>query len=83
MSDLVFRRANRSDLPAIIALLADDEIGRTREDSSIPSNANYEALAPRPVPIGPRTISGRRETVGSAVVRWDRPRQQKQKDRRQ
>jgi ribosomal protein S18 acetylase RimI-like enzyme len=42
MSDLVFRRANRTDLPAIIALLADDEIGRTREDSGTPSNPRHE-----------------------------------------
>jgi ribosomal protein S18 acetylase RimI-like enzyme len=42
MTDVVFRRANRTDLPAIIALLADDEIGRGREDSGTPSNPRYE-----------------------------------------
>jgi GNAT superfamily N-acetyltransferase len=42
MSDVVFRRANRVDLPSIIALLADDEIGHTREDPGIPVHQRYE-----------------------------------------
>jgi GNAT superfamily N-acetyltransferase len=36
-----FRRARRADLPALVALLADDEIGRTREDSATPLNSRY------------------------------------------
>jgi ribosomal protein S18 acetylase RimI-like enzyme len=39
-----FRRARRADLPALVALLADDEIGRTREDTRTPLNSRY-ALA--------------------------------------
>ena len=39
--DLLFRRARIDDLPAIIALLADDELGRTREDAGVPPNARY------------------------------------------
>jgi len=41
-----FRRATASDLGAIVQLLADDELGRTREDASTPLNAGYvEAFA--------------------------------------
>ena len=38
---LQFRRARRSDLDAIIALLADDVLGSQREDASIPAAACY------------------------------------------
>lgn len=34
MSDVHFRTASRTDLPQIVALLADDELGRTREAAS-------------------------------------------------
>ena len=37
------RRARRDDLPAIIALLADDPLGAQREDVSDPPNAAYGA----------------------------------------
>ncbi|WP_193187897.1 GNAT family N-acetyltransferase [Nisaea sediminum] len=33
---LAFRRATAADLPAIIEMLADDELGRQREDTSVP-----------------------------------------------
>ncbi|MDF1722125.1 MAG: GNAT family N-acetyltransferase [Minwuia sp.] len=36
-----FRRAVASDLPAIIALLADDPLGAAREDPSQPPNPRY------------------------------------------
>ncbi|RCK53929.1 GNAT family acetyltransferase [Thalassospira profundimaris] len=36
MQNLMFRYAVRSDLPAIVALLADDEKGKTREQISDP-----------------------------------------------
>lgn len=36
MTALTFRRATEADLPAIIAMLADDELGRKREDTSVP-----------------------------------------------
>jgi GNAT superfamily N-acetyltransferase len=42
MSGLVFRRATRAVLPAIIALLVDDPIGRTREASAAPLNLRFE-----------------------------------------
>ena len=41
MSDIAFRRATRVDLPTIIALLADDPLGATREDPTDPPNPAY------------------------------------------
>ncbi|WP_431470265.1 N-acetyltransferase family protein [Sphingosinithalassobacter sp. LHW66-3] len=43
MSDLAFRRAERADLPAIVALLAEDTIPVDREDASLPLDPRYEA----------------------------------------
>lgn len=44
-----FRRATAADMPAIVRLLADDAIGTTREDASLPLLAAYtlafEAIA--------------------------------------
>ena len=36
-----FRKACKDDLPAIVALLADDGLGRGREDASLPLNEAY------------------------------------------
>lgn len=43
MTDIVCRRATRADLPALVAMLADDVLGRTREDASLPLDARYLA----------------------------------------
>jgi ribosomal protein S18 acetylase RimI-like enzyme len=43
MSELLFRRATRADLEAIVDMLVDDYIGATREDGSRPLNAKYLA----------------------------------------
>lgn len=43
MTAIAFRRARAADLPAIIALLADDPLGREREDVSLPPVPAYEA----------------------------------------
>src|SRR5258708_2280355 len=43
MTALICRRAVRADLPTIVALLADDPLGRSREDSSMPPAARYVA----------------------------------------
>jgi ribosomal protein S18 acetylase RimI-like enzyme len=43
MSELVFRRASRADLEAIVDMLVDDMIGAKREDGSRPLNAKYLA----------------------------------------
>jgi GNAT superfamily N-acetyltransferase len=41
MDGLSFREATAADLPAIIGGLADDELGRQREDTSEPLNPRY------------------------------------------
>ena len=41
MPHVAFRRAQPADLPAIVALLADDVLGQQREDASSPPNPNY------------------------------------------
>lgn len=40
---LDFRRATRADLPIIIQMIADDQIGQKREDASVPLNPAYLA----------------------------------------
>ena len=41
--DVVFRPARREDLPAIVAMLADDPLGRQREAPGEPLDPAYEA----------------------------------------
>lgn len=41
MSDINVRRAEQSDLPAIVAMLADDPLGRGREDTAEPLAKPY------------------------------------------
>ncbi|NEU99662.1 GNAT family N-acetyltransferase [Bradyrhizobium uaiense] len=41
MPSIAFRPAQAADLPAIIALLADDMFGQQREDASSPPNRRY------------------------------------------
>lgn len=41
MTQISFRRAREADLPAIIALLADDELGQQRENTSHPPAESY------------------------------------------
>ena len=41
MPQLHFRNAQAPDLPAIVALLADDALGAGREDASLPLNPGY------------------------------------------
>lgn len=41
MTEISFRSAVQADLPDIVAMIADDELGRTREDSSLPLNDRY------------------------------------------
>jgi GNAT superfamily N-acetyltransferase len=46
MEELVFRKARAADLPAIVAMLADDPLGAEREDTSRPLAHCYrEAFA--------------------------------------
>ncbi|SJZ88111.1 GNAT family N-acetyltransferase [Consotaella salsifontis] len=41
VDEIVFQRAKSSDVTEIVALLADDEVGRAREDPSLPLNDAY------------------------------------------
>lgn len=41
MTPVSFRRAELADLPDIVTLLADDELGRSREDAGSPLNPRY------------------------------------------
>jgi GNAT superfamily N-acetyltransferase len=41
MSEISFRRAGASDLPAIVALLADDALGQHREQPGLPLAGSY------------------------------------------
>ncbi len=43
MDEILFRRATRADLPAIVRLLADDALGAGREDAGEPTNQAYVA----------------------------------------
>ncbi len=43
MSAVDFRRATAADLPGIVALLADDDLGRQREAPGLPTDPRYEA----------------------------------------
>ena len=38
---LAFRQALETDLPVILGMLADDELGSKREDDSIPIKMSY------------------------------------------
>jgi len=42
MATVRFRRASISDLPGMVALLADDDLGRRREQLGPPPHPNYE-----------------------------------------
>ncbi|MFI5522050.1 GNAT family N-acetyltransferase [Streptomyces platensis] len=50
MSDIEIRRATEADLPAIVAMLADDPLGATREspDDLAPYRAAFETLVADP-----------------------------------
>jgi ribosomal protein S18 acetylase RimI-like enzyme len=41
MIDLAFREATPDDLPAILALIADDQLGQSREDPRLPLDRRY------------------------------------------
>ncbi|MEZ5833298.1 MAG: GNAT family N-acetyltransferase [Dongiaceae bacterium] len=41
MPELAFRSATHDDLPAIITLIADDQLGKARDDASLPLDRRY------------------------------------------
>jgi GNAT superfamily N-acetyltransferase len=43
VSSIVFRRARRDDLPALVTLIADDDVNGHREDASEPLDPGYVA----------------------------------------
>lgn len=51
-NDITFRSATSQELPAIVLMLADDDLGSKREDASIPLSRSYieafEAIAADP-----------------------------------
>jgi ribosomal protein S18 acetylase RimI-like enzyme len=55
MTEPLIRRARMSDIPAIIGLLADDPLGRHREDTSSPPNPRYVA-AFRAIDVDPNQL---------------------------
>lgn len=42
MTSLTFRSAEKTDLPAIVALLADDDLGKSRENKAAEAMPRYE-----------------------------------------
>lgn len=42
MSQVLIRRAEKADLAAIVAMLADDALGRARENASVPLTQAYQ-----------------------------------------
>jgi GNAT superfamily N-acetyltransferase len=63
---VIFRRAEPADLPAIIALLADDELGSRREDPSSPPNSRY-TFAFAAIDANPNQILAVAEDAGAVV----------------
>ncbi|MEW5422375.1 N-acetyltransferase family protein [Amorphus sp. 3PC139-8] len=43
MTDLIFRPATSDDLPPLVAMLADDALGQSREKPELPLDARYVA----------------------------------------
>jgi GNAT superfamily N-acetyltransferase len=41
MTGLQFRTATRDDLPTMVALIADDQLGQARDDASLPLDQRY------------------------------------------
>ena len=39
--DLTYRKANKNDIPQLVNMLADDKLGATREDQTLPLNQRY------------------------------------------
>jgi ribosomal protein S18 acetylase RimI-like enzyme len=66
MTTTRLRRATVSDLPAIVALLSDDLIGRTREDPSTPPNPRY-AAAFQAIDRDPNQLLAVAEDRGEAI----------------
>lgn len=69
MQEIRFRRATREDLPAIVAMLADDPLGRTREAPDLPLDpaylAAFDAIAADPNQVLAVAVAGDEAVVGT------------------
>lgn len=65
--DIVMRRARRDDVAAIVALLADDDMGAAREQVGDPPPQGYLAAFER-IDAEPRMLLAVAEAAGGAVV---------------
>jgi GNAT superfamily N-acetyltransferase len=61
-----FRRARADDVPAIVAMLADDELGRGREDARLPLDPRYLAAFAE-IDADPRELLAVAEADGAVV----------------
>ncbi len=64
---MIFRRAEPADLPALVALGVDDELGSRREDPSFPPNHRY-AAAFEAIDNDPNQLLALAEDAGAIVV---------------
>lgn len=44
MSECQFTQATQADLEAIVMMMADDELGKLREDDTLPLKESYQAV---------------------------------------
>lgn len=66
---LTFREGQEADLPAVVALLADDVLGRAREDASLPLDPAYlTAFREMHTQGGNRLILAEAEADGSRRI---------------
>lgn len=66
LEEVLFRPATEADLPAIVRLIADDGLGRGREDASEPLNPRYVA-AFQAVKADPNQLLVVAEKAGTVV----------------
>lgn len=67
--ELSFREAEEADLPAVVALLADDDLGKQREDPSEPLNPAYlEAFREMRAQGGNRLLVAEAEVAGATRI---------------
>ncbi len=67
--EITFREAREADLPAAVALLADDVLGREREDASLPLDPAYlAAFREMRAQAGNRLIVAEAEEAGARRI---------------
>ena len=63
---MILRSPESADLPAIVALLADDELGSRREDPSSPPSSRYTSAFAAP-DAGPNQLLAVAENAGAII----------------